>query len=491
VSISDPLIAHRSGIAGPALDALRARGCSSTLDTVPALWFRALDAFAAADTRAPGVWARVMAGAARLERRLQPAALPPESARHRFRWETAWRGCATAPPLPDAFLDLVQPAILDGARAEAQNPLRITDHRPDRSHIRAYIDDLNVFLVALLSAPGPQAAWRDLAASVLTAGPVPFARAARVWGPACAEQVAMRIFDHDASVAHSARALWPTWTVRRRAVEVGRIVRASPSGLQALIEVHSLLRAVAAGPAGHGATVAWDRARWQVVRALLVVPADRLVDAICEVPHLSRRSTHAAAHYGRRRAERARKRNLLEEGEVLLSPCAAPPPLADAEAVRTWVLLAVLRGQSASLRAWAEGATTHTAEGGGWQRVMNHFPVSDPTLRDPTRLRLAIDLDAILAGWHPWLEQVAGLPTDRSLRTRLHTLLRPIWSPAISLPPRGAPKMVAHAKAWLAAWTEHSLSLGTTHYLAQPAWGDAPAFGRLTDAPRPVRRHGS
>jgi len=141
-------------------------------------------------------------------------------------------------------------------------------------------------------------------------------------------------------------------------------------------------------------------------------------------------------------------------------PLLAADQLPDAEAVwpetRTWILLVVLRGRLAHLRAWVATGSTGDRDT-TWGRLLKDLPetlIGDgrgPARYAGTRALLADTLDDALDELAPVLGQIAAAKPGRTLRAAVDALLGPVWSDAVSRPASGFPTMQRHAVAFAAA----------------------------------------
>ena len=479
--------AYRAGDPGPLRAALDRMGCWTTLHTHPGLWTRVLDHTVDHARSHVGALDAYRTGARRLAERRQSTRSPgSRGPRHqdRAKWRDAWGSCGEATD-GQRFFDCARDPILRGARQGARRSLRLDGIPAPPSQVREFVRDLNLDLPVLLSRGGPAAGWRDIAATALARGPTAFVQLQRVWGSPAAHAVAGELTDPTRTTASTLAVVWPHTSRLGRAVAAGRLVRTHPDGLQALAELHAWLRAGATGrgAGSHGATVAWDRSCSEVKRAVMASPPADLVAGVLALPELAVASAQAAYRYGHRRADASRERGLFDDLAPLVTPCPQPPPLPAPADLRTWILLAVLRGQIDALLTWAGYPGGRPAEGGSWHRVQALLP--GPAHPTHSRLAVALDLPEALEAWRPWLALVSRLPTDRRLRARVEVLLRPCWSPAVPLPARGFPAMVTEARRFLLKWNPEILSLLSTRNLPDGGGGASGGSGRLSpEAPR-------
>ena len=223
-------------------------------------------------------------------------------------------------------------------------------------------------------------------------------------------------------------------------------------GVEALADAHVILRLVDA-PA--------DSDPWQVVvqnrgrlrgrlRASVgALAASSLFDTVRGMEGLTLRTQAAVAAWAWRLAWREIDRGFAFGGHAG-TPCLVsegPPVLSSDErgALRTWVLLVILRGRLPHLRRWVRTGGTGDRDSTWGRLCAGDLPLS---LRDAdagyTRVRaeLADLLDADLEALRPLIRALAEIPPGRRQADQVLALLQPGWSPMIPLPKAGFPTMV-------------------------------------------------
>jgi len=476
------LDALQAADAGPALAALRTQPAWTTLDHHTDLWAAALHHLAARPSPDDDTLATLGRGAELVAARIEP----PQKTRPRASddaWRKAWRSLRRTDRPPRAFLDLAHKPVLAGARRAASRPDRLSGHLPPSHRVNAFVAELSTDLHWMLT---PQermwhadAGWRDVAVHVLSQGAQAFVQMRRAAGEGLSDRVGLELLQPRRIPARSAEDLWPTLKRRQRAVYAARRVARSEDGLQALAEVHTWLRGLRSPRADtptldghhHGAVVTWDHTCRALRSACLHLPAPSLLRGVLRHGSLARASEGACVAYGWRLGERVRQQGLLNILDPLPRPCGPPPDdLPDVALRRTWVLLALLRGQEGALRAWL-GAPGGTKTGGsGWNGVRAALPVDDADDAQ-VRMRLAIELEDHVEALVPCLSTIADLPsTPRGLHGRLARLLQPIWHPAVPLPPGGSPRLRRSARSVLDSRRQGPLSHSVTRQFPPQPW---------------------
>ena len=268
-----------------------------------------------------------------------------------------------------------------------------------------------------------------------------------------------------------------------RALALRSRLIADPTLAEPLLDLHVWTRLLHtwASPDGADPQRAWSvvvqnrgRARSRLRALCAELPGDRLATALAALPGLSARTAAATRRYAWDLAWAMMAHGFAWDwGRPLSAACVAPPseldPIEDAAlpALRTWVLLVMIKGRLGHLRRWVETGGTGDRDG-TWGRLLSEeLP---ETLRDPlargevrraatySRLRawLADGLDETVAGWRGALRDLVALPTGRALRRDTEALLLPVWDQAAPFPKAGFPTFQANAAAVLAE-TEPSL----------------------------------
>lgn len=230
------------------------------------------------------------------------------------------------------------------------------------------------------------------------------------------------------------------------------------------VDAHLLMRLVAGWdeePAGdHWQRLAHNRGRsWARVRALA---ADKhrpaLAAHLLALDHLHLRTVAALRQLAWGWAWRELAANFTFDDDrggpsrcVPALPGLAPLDPDQRAALRTWVLLCLLRGRWRHLRRWVREGTTGDRDS-TWGRLL---ALDLPAARRDEGLvalreRLVDDLADAVDAWQPLLSQIGALAPGRDLPQRLRGLLVPVWSPALPLPRGGAPAIVRHAQQALA-----------------------------------------
>lgn len=322
------------------------------------------------------------------------------------------------------------------------------------------------------SVPG----WAELAARVLeTCGGVP--------------ALAVVLSDEDWSIATScvaARGTWPDTLGAllpevpggpARALILRRRLSESPDGAEAILDLHVILRLLETwtGPEGADPVRTWavvvqnrGRARARL-RALAMARPAAMRAALLSADALHARTLAAMRRYAWDLAWEGMARGFAWDfANPVTTPCEPPPaelrPLdvALAPAIRTWVLLVLLKGRHEHLRRWVQTGGTGDRDG-VWGRLLSEELPDE--LRDPAaggsgralstyhglRAWLADGLEETLTTLRPTLAAVVALPAGRALARATEALLRPGWDPRVPFPKAGFPTFQANAGEVLAA----------------------------------------
>jgi hypothetical protein len=259
--------------------------------------------------------------------------------------------------------------------------------------------------------------------------------------------------------ADTVARLWPDATRDDRRVAV---VERCAAPLHAWVDAHLLMRLVAAweeDPNGDPwKRITHNRGRtWARVRALA---ADRHRDALARVL-LAQRALHArtvaavrqlAWSWAWRELGASFSFSFDDDrgGPARCVPVevSVPPLSAEARAaLRTWVLLCLLRGRGDHLRRWVRDGTTGDRDS-AWGRLLAHDLPAERRSEGlaPLRERLADDLADAIESWASTLDAIGAVPVDRRLPERVRSILEPSWSRDVPLPRGGYPAIRENAR---------------------------------------------
>lgn len=349
----------------------------------------------------------------------------------------------------------------DATRAFAA-VLRVRRIPPERRTI--LLDDLREsFLFMLIGDGQGTPGWRELAVRVLeTAAPDPLAALCQhldTRGWLAASACAVR----RGHGPRSAAVLFPaTPHPAHQARQLARRGEGQPSALDSALELHVACRLIERW-SRDPETTCRDRS-WQVVlqnrgrararlRALLAGGApERLLAPLLSLEGLCPRTRRAVRSYARDWAWIQLSRQFPFHVHRLDPPCHAPDedePLfsaSDADLLRTWVLLVVLKGRLDHLEQWIQTGGTGGDRDATWGRLLLDLPDRlrdfDPdgrASRGQHRLRaeLADQLPELLEALRPLLMRLSLLPAGRDYGALVNALLdeaSTAWSPAIPRP---------------------------------------------------------
>ncbi|MCB9759845.1 MAG: hypothetical protein H6739_08430 [Alphaproteobacteria bacterium] len=248
-------------------------------------------------------------------------------------------------------------------------------------------------------------------------------------------------------------------------------LRREPRRLEALLDLLVAARLIRGWASEDGidgrAVVANNRgkSRGRLRAVLAQVHPEAVGEALLGLDALYARTAAALRRYTWAWAQQVVRMGLaIDPLTGVTPPCEPPPPgpapftAPERDALRTWVLLVVLRGRLERLEEWSR--TGGTQRDAVWGRLLTDALPAD--LKDPpapgerqarytrARTELALSLDALLASLRPTLAQVAALESGRDLRQRCEAVLDEVWSDAIERPTRGFPAFVRHAGEALA-----------------------------------------
>ena len=265
------------------------------------------------------------------------------------------------------------------------------------------------------------------------------------------------------------RAIWPQErTSTGLAQALRRLLREQPAHLLALTELHIVARLVERWRVGGRAATHPDHAARVIqqnldfvrarLRAVLADTPAQLLGPLLQLSGLHKRTVEATSrlawgwarrelphHFamGEPKSTRPCERSLVAQDEGLL-------PIAADDTLRTWALLAILRGQDERLRRWTATGSTGDRDS-AWGRLLAEAPdlLKPQGELGPLRATLAEDLPEIMTELEPLLLGLAALPEDRNLKARAESLLRPGWVGA-PFPDGGFQKMPERARLHLA-----------------------------------------
>ncbi len=285
----------------------------------------------------------------------------------------------------------------------------------------------------------------------------------------------------------AARGYWPA-TVRAllpqvpgtpaRALKLQQRLTEDPRSGVALVELHAVHRLVRSfsQPGGGDPVRSWNvvvqnlgRARARLRAVIAASGAEELAATLLATDALAARTRYAARRLAWDQAWQALAHGLAWDfGRPVTPPCTADTeglePIAEnlEAALRTWVLLVVLKGRLGHLERWTRTGGTGDRDG-VWARLL-HSELPEG-LQDPAapgrstgsyhRLRawLADGLDGTLAELQPLLGELAALPAGRSLRATFTERIGPRWDDRVPLPKSGFPTFCRHAAAAVAPAT--------------------------------------
>jgi len=258
----------------------------------------------------------------------------------------------------------------------------------------------------------------------------------------------------------------PEQQARARAM-VGQLT-GSPDRLEALLDLHVVLRLAHTWSESGRVADSWrvvsqnrGRARGRLRAVLAGAGKDVLLDAVFQLDAPYARTLAALKRYAWAWAWQELASDFsFDIGRVVTRPCIeaapelAPIDGAEADALRCWVLLVVLKGRLEHLERWVRTAGTGDRDSTWARLISDDLPVS---LRDPrdgskraaTYHRVRAELSASLPGMlddnRPLLHEVASLSPGRKLRGKFETAIAGTWSNAVALPKSGFPTFVKNA----------------------------------------------
>lgn len=338
---------------------------------------------------------------------------------------------------------------------------------------RVVSDLREAFFYALVGGQGPFPGWAELAVRVLeTAG---------ADGPVCA--VAPLLANADLSRltrCAATRGSWrqtlaTLWTdlpeESARALRSHRLVASNPSQLEALLDLHVLRKVVAAWPADPWPRVTQNRgrARGRLRAALAESRGPELSRALLGLDALHSRTRAATQRFAWAWAWAELARDFSFDLDRTVTPACvdagsalAPLSASDHAALRTWVLLVLLRGRRGHLERWVRTGSTGDRDS-AWARLLATLPddLADPAspgarTRTYHRVRTALS-DSLCdhqQGLASVLAALARLEGGRGLRGRFTAAVGGAWDARVPLPRTGFPRLVEQARRARAAHLE-------------------------------------
>lgn len=361
----------------------------------------------------------------------------------------AWRAWPTAPwSVRDAWERAWLPWLLRSVRA-VLHARRVPPAARD-----AICDDLReAFFFVQLGASDRSAGWRELAVRTLetdgVAGPV--------------DALARRLDTSDwarLGLGASTRERWRR-TLAVAFPEVGPPARGSaaamactadPGQAERLLDLHVSLRAIASwcDPARTRPNRTWDlvthnrgRARSRL-RAVLSERSD-LAELVAALPAVHARTAQAVLRYGRDLTWSQLSRGFTFDADTRLDPPCTEQVPEVAPALRTWVLLVVLKGRLGHLERWLGSGTTGDRDSTWGRLLARDLP---PGLREHLRPALAPVLSDVVEALRPTIVRLSLVPDD-SPASSVESALREGWHPDVPRPQVRYGSYVAQARAFL------------------------------------------
>ena len=197
------------------------------------------------------------------------------------------------------------------------------------------------------------------------------------------------------------------------------------------------------------------------LRALLAGGGREVIRArLLQHPSLFKATDRALARFWLHQVWQERRRDFTWDGKNLTTPPCAPleapaaaaPPL-DLAALRTWVLLVVLRGRYEHLQRWAEEGSTGDRDSTWGRLLADQLPAvlasGAAGARDlrPLRDHLSMNLSDVITALLPTLEAVAAAAPGPGQRDAIRQALAPDWHPEVDFPQRRFAELREHALA--------------------------------------------
>ncbi len=336
---------------------------------------------------------------------------------------------------------------------------------PDSARGTALEDLRESFFYSMVMGDIP--GWAELAARTLETGPegpVPALR--RLAGPT--EQ--QHLSSCAATRGTRADTLSRLWSERpdpaARAHALATYL-AEGGALESLLDAHTVLRLLSSWSSGQDdpghswAVVTQNRGRARArVRAVLVEHGrPRMLEPLLVMDALWARTAAATRRLAWSWAWRELGRGLSFDLETAGTRRCKPVDLGhrpldarERAALKTWVLLAVLKGRLTHLQRWVRTGSTGDRDATWGRLLANELPThlrGDDGRPVRVRVELADTLDDLLVDLRPALAALAELPTGRKLRAAFTAELEPRWAADVPFPKSGFPTFHRQAVAAL------------------------------------------
>ena len=334
---------------------------------------------------------------------------------------------------------------------------------------RADLED--AFFFRLIGGNEEVAGWLELAARVLeTTNPSPVAALANQLDSPGWDRVCLCAATRG-NWRHTAANLWPDLPLARtRAIALRQDVQGSR--LEHLLDTHVALRlfeswhSTSCSPRTNWDIVVQNRGRARArLRALVTESPRSLLDCFMAMEGIFSRTLAAVKRYAWAWAWQELAFDFaFDVSRAVTPPChelhGSLPPLGDGDqmAVKTWILLVVLKGRLGHLQRWVREGGTKDRDS-TWARLLaKEMPQSlyDPLGRGHRghsyhRLRydLMESLDDHLAAIEPLLQQIAGLKPSRALRANFGALVESEWDERVPYPQSGFPTFLKNTHSAL------------------------------------------
>lgn len=243
------------------------------------------------------------------------------------------------------------------------------------------------------------------------------------------------------------------------------------AALEGVLDLH-VLRQVLLNVHG-GPPLELERA-WRVVRAnrgrmrgrlralLASGPMEQIRARLLQHPALGKATDEGLARFLTHQAWQELRRDFIWDGKNLATPPCAPTaeraaagPTLDLAALRTWVLLVVLRGRYEHLQRWAEEGSTGDRDSTWGRLLADQLPAALAPgvvgVRDlrPLRDHLSMNLSDVITALLPTLEAVAAASPGPRQRETIRAALAPDWHVDVDFPKRRFAELREHALALL------------------------------------------
>jgi hypothetical protein len=239
-----------------------------------------------------------------------------------------------------------------------------------------------------------------------------------------------------------------------------------PEQLETLLDLHVALRFLDQLPDDRAAAwrlVTQNRGKARGRLRALVSRNPYWLEGLLALDALQARTQAAVARFAWSWAWQEMSRGFsFDAGRPVTPPCEVLPdalaPIADADrpALRTWLLLVVLKGRHGHLERWVRTGGTGDRDS-TWARLLTALPAplkDDDGGYKRVRIHLHDRLDDYLAALRSPIEAIAALEPGRTLKQRALEALQPVWNDAVDLPRSGFPTFVEHARSLRALYEE-------------------------------------